>query len=236
MQQVIFWPQKRRLCMSIWRDEDPHFDLNHELDQAAHFGYDSRFFDLVKQFEKSKKDGCLTPLHLAAYYNRANWIEALLDRGFDINATAKDGVSPFICAVSGKASSVLPVLKNFGAQLDQVDHVRKTALHHAAWIGFFEGVDFLLQHDVEIDPLDIQGMTPLHWALRGSHFKVAQLLISQSTFYLIPDASGQTPYDLALRIHYQPILDQMKARIDFLLLQTLGGHFDQSSDVDIRRL
>jgi ankyrin repeat protein len=178
------------------------------------------------------------PLHFAAYYGRSNWIEPLIERGFEINVVSKDGYSPLICAISGKSASVLPILLERGADLYLADHLLKTALHHVAWIGFQEGFDFLIPQLLDVDQTDIQGMTPLHWALRGNHFKIAQGLMQKTYSPWAKNDMGQTPYELAMACQHEPIMDQMKARVDYLTLnhciKTPSSMVN--SDQEIRRL
>ena len=201
--------------MSIWHDSPPKIS---DLERAARFGYDSQFFNLLDKISYKNEMQEWNPLHFAAYYGRYNWIEPLIERGFQINVLSKDGYSPLICAISGKSTSVLPVLLTKGADLYLTDHLLKTALHHVAWIGFQEGFDFLNQHILDVDQVDIQGMTPLHWALRGNHFKIAQGLIQKTYSPWAKNHMEQTPYDLAMDCQYEPIVDQMRARVDFLTL------------------
>ncbi len=72
--------------------------------------------DLVKAYSE---DG-YTPLHFAAYFSRGPAVRALLDRGADVNAVAKNDmeVQPLHSAVAADAREVVAALLLAGADVN----------------------------------------------------------------------------------------------------------------------
>ncbi len=53
----------------------------------------------------------------------------------------------------------------------------RTALHAAAELGFYAGVELLLDHGADPSPYDLTNALPLTLALRGGHGPCSKLLL-----------------------------------------------------------
>jgi hypothetical protein len=72
-----------------------------------------------------------------------------------------------------------------------------TPLHRAAFWGYTEIVELLINNEVDVNAKDDYGCTPLHDAAEYSHFKIAEMLIDRNPDMNALDNNGDTPLDLA---------------------------------------
>ncbi|KAI0093112.1 hypothetical protein BDY19DRAFT_922042 [Irpex rosettiformis] len=73
----------------------------------------------------------------------------------------------------------------------------QTLLHLATFLGFTGVVEFLIEHDIDMDARDRNGFTALHFAALGKSAPCAQLLIEGGAALDIVNALGQTPAEIA---------------------------------------
>ena len=82
------------------------------------------------------------------------------------------------------------------------DGHKYTPLHHAAYWGYLDVVQFFVESGLEeVNPAADEfyyNHTPLHLAAANNHIKVVKYLSEKVDNLLIEDAFDQTPYDLAL--------------------------------------
>ncbi|KAJ5806279.1 uncharacterized protein N7503_003881 [Penicillium pulvis] len=121
-----------------------------------------------------------TPLSLAAQHGRVDLVEALLDRGADIEKRAREqGRTPLISAAMYRQVEVIWVLLAAGANPNIVDGMGSTPLHYAAEAGMDTAVRLLLAKNADASFKDGKtGRTPREWALEKGHQDVAALLLS----------------------------------------------------------
>ena len=74
---------------------------------------------------------------------------------------------------------------------------RDTPLHRAAFWGYTEGVELLINNEVDVNAKDKYGCTPLHDAAEYSHLEIAEMLINRAPDMNALDNNGDTPLDLA---------------------------------------
>ena len=74
---------------------------------------------------------------------------------------------------------------------------RDTPLHRAAFWGYTEVVELLINNEVDVNAKDKYGCTPLHDAAEYSHLKIAEMLINRAPDMNALDNNGDTPLDLA---------------------------------------
>ena len=72
-----------------------------------------------------------------------------------------------------------------------------TPLHRAAFWGYKEIVELLINNEVDVNAKDDYGCTPLHDAAEYSHFEIAEMLIGRGPDMNALDNNGDTPLDLA---------------------------------------
>ena len=74
---------------------------------------------------------------------------------------------------------------------------RDTPLHRAAFWGYTEVVELLINNEVDVNAKDRYGCTPLHDAAEYSHLEIAEMLINRAPDMNAVDNNGDTPLDLA---------------------------------------
>lgn len=80
------------------------------------------------------------------------------------------------CANLGDLDQIKAMHQN-GANLDSADYDGRTALHLAASEGHLDIVQFLIEQNVCLNPVDRWGGTPIQDALRHGHHHIATLLL-----------------------------------------------------------
>lgn len=165
--------------------------------------------------------GGITPLHWAT----KSVAQLLLDRGADVNAKSKLGLTPLHEAARRNRKEVVALLLGRGADIDAADKSRSTPLNLAAERGFAEIVDLLLAEgarldifsaaalgrldDVEralkADPVLLKstdarnGQTLLHWAAMQGRAALVQRLLNLGADARAKDRSGSESIHLAAR-------------------------------------
>ena len=74
---------------------------------------------------------------------------------------------------------------------------RDTPLHRAAFWGYTEVVELLINNEVDVNAKYKYGCTPLHDAAEYSHLEIAEMLINRAPDMNALDNNGDTPLDLA---------------------------------------
>lgn len=85
-----------------------------------------------------------------------------------------------------------------GQNVDEVDHLGRSALHWAALSGMDGIVDKLLRNGASVDMQDkLDGLTPLHYSAYYGHIKVTRQLVNAGATLTIMDVRRMTPLQLA---------------------------------------
>jgi ankyrin repeat protein len=106
-----------------------------------------------------------TALHAAAAVGHIRLIELLIDKGADLNALDRRGITPLIIAcATGQISSAKALIKA-GADISIKPALAPTALIVAIQTGNAQLVETLLLAKANVDQSDIFGTTPLQAAL-----------------------------------------------------------------------
>ena len=118
------------------------------------------------------------PLHLAAFFGRADAVALLLERGADVNAVAQNPshVRPIHSAVAGRNAEVVRRLVDHGADVNVQQHGGWTPLAAAALHGDDELVRFFLDHGADASVLSDDGKSAADLAESAGHRDVASML------------------------------------------------------------
>ena len=109
----------------------------------------------------------------------------------------KDRNTPLIYAAIFGDVTVVQVLLEGGANLEETDTNTSTALHYAAYYGYLDVSRLLLDWGAKVDPLDTWKETPLHWAAWAGHLSVVKLLVERGADVRLKNDNGQTASDVA---------------------------------------
>jgi ankyrin repeat protein len=150
-----------------------------------------------------------TALHAASASGNPQVVELVISSNIDVNAKAKDGVTPLrLAAQANDITDIAASLINHGADVNIPDQDGRTALNWAVTMHHTKTVELLLQHGADVNIVDNLGMTALHWAIlrdgNSEHkqlasYKTVQLLLSKGARIDVVDKQGRTPSTIAKR-------------------------------------
>lgn len=153
--------------------------------EAAALGRVDRLRELLDDDEERvhgwSVDGFM-PLHLAAFFGRADAVALLLDHGADPEIVSRHQfvkVTPLHSAVAREGaadSATARVLLERGAPASARAEGEFTPLHSAAANGDRPIVDLLLEHGADRSARTDDGKTPRDLAEEGGHSEVAEVL------------------------------------------------------------
>jgi ankyrin repeat protein len=123
------------------------------------------------------------PLGLAAFFGRTSAVEALLGRGADVHAVARNDmrVQPLHAAVAARSADVVALLLDRGADPNARQQVGYTPLMGAAGAGRTELVNLLLARGADPTLAADDGKTAASCARDHGHHELADRLTTQAT-------------------------------------------------------
>jgi len=162
-------------------------------------GEDKKFFDAVrnddsnavnamlntdKKFLDIRDAKGLTPLMVAATYNKLKCAEAIIKGGADLKATNESGRTALHAASTSGHLEMVKLLVASGSDVNARSNVLGTPLHAAAIGGSVKVCDFLLSKGANIDAPTKSGVTPLIAALsKGGHKEIAKFLLDKGATF-----------------------------------------------------
>ena len=138
-----------------------------------------------------------TLVHVAAGSNsNLRLIKYLEESGFDLNARSKEKhLTPLMFAVKNERTCVTRYLIDKFGNIDAVDKLGQTALHHSAYYGGnLENVKILLLNGANPNAKDCNGKTPLH-VVSSDYDEKVEMLLNHGADMHIRDNKGKVPYD-----------------------------------------
>ena len=127
------------------------------------------------------------PLHSAAWFEKLEVVQRLIEYDADINARYGDGWTPLYLASRGchvKDGSVVRLLLDRGADVNARTMRGSTPLHQASACGALEVVRLLLEHGADIEAVDCDGKSALevvgnkvYQLDRGRRDEITRLLV-----------------------------------------------------------
>lgn len=153
-----------------------------------------------------------TPLHSAVVNDHVAVIEALLDAGSNIEATASDGLTSLHLAAMRNHRGATAILLSRGASIHATEVNGATALHGAAFYGHTEVVRHLLEKGADPDRKDSHGSSPRSLAQMKGHSEILRSM----------GGPGKTSApSLADRVAAL----EGRARNGLIVSESLGDHF-----------
>ncbi|POS87929.1 hypothetical protein EPUL_000192, partial [Erysiphe pulchra] len=123
------------------------------------------------------------PLNLACNYGSVSIVELLLKYGAKILSDVEGLFPQHLVARSGKTPDLLLLLREYGADLNQVDKLYSwTPLFHAASEGNVSCIRILLDLGVHLEILDEKGLSAMYYAAWEGHLDCMQLISSASIY------------------------------------------------------
>lgn len=138
------------------------------------------------------KDEWVPPLIWAVDLGRTETVRALLEKGADVNAARKDGVTALMIAASADDRATVRYLLEKGAKVNAKDDVQWTPLFSAAFAGRTDVVRTLLDNGANINEVDSVGQTALMVAAVGGHTDTVCALAQSGIDVNAKDKEGRT--------------------------------------------
>ena len=122
------------------------------------------------------------PLNLACQNGLVEITEILLQQRPRIQPDAEGLFPQHHVARSGHSTKLLVMLKEYGANIDEVDKLNQwTAVFHAASGGHVECLKVLLSWGARVDILDEEGLSAMYYAAWEGHLECMQMLSTISS-------------------------------------------------------
>ena len=149
--------------------------------EASALGYADMVKRLVgadRSIVRSFSADGFTPLHLAAYFGKADTVWALLNLGADPNLFSRNPlmVAPLHSALSSGNVEIARTLLDMGADPNAASQEGWVALHYAADIGDAELARLLITKGANPDMHNNMGTTPSDLAVEVGHEHVAEAM------------------------------------------------------------
>jgi len=115
-------------------------------------------------------------VHDAARQGDLQKLQAFLQDGKDVNAKDFKGVTPLGYAVGHDQLSIVKVLIDAKANINDVDSAGNSAVHFAAGYGKVKILEHLLARGAAVSKVNQMGLTPLAAAQQNKHQQIVALL------------------------------------------------------------
>ena len=136
-------------------------------------------------------------IHEAAADGNLKDVKTLLDKGTDVNAKDKNGMTPLIRALKNENKGMVELLIAKGADVNARDISGHTPLHLAALMGYKAVLELLIATNTDVNSKNNAGGTPLHSAAWLGRKDAAELLIAKGADLGAKDKDGATPLHYA---------------------------------------
>ncbi|QQS04416.1 MAG: hypothetical protein IPK50_19320 [Fibrobacterota bacterium] len=135
-----------------------------------------------------------TPLLRAIDEDSRRLFDLLLDKGCNVNAQSKDGVSAVLLAAKKSDSTWLKRLLDKGADFDVTNADGQNALYDAS----AENIPMLVSRKIKLDVLDKKRVSPLLNACKHSRWSVARMLVEAGADVRPMSSEGETALSRAI--------------------------------------
>lgn len=132
-----------------------------------------------------------TPLMWAVHSGQKTAVEALLERGPDLEVKTPSGRTPLSRAAFYRREAIAEALLDKGANPETRDKYGRSPLSYAAEKGSVAIARLLLSKKVDIRAKDNASQTPLAWAAGYGHYDIAKLLIHNGNYSLDLDTRDE---------------------------------------------
>jgi ankyrin repeat protein len=138
-------------------------------------------------------------------------LEELLDKGADINAKGRYGITALMLSSERGHVGVVQLLLAKGADVSAKDDLGVTALMHASDKGHVDAAELLLDKGADVNAKDKDGGTALMQASFAGHVDVVNLLLANGADINAKDKDGKTALMAASSKWHQELVNLLKA-------------------------
>ncbi|EPS38868.1 hypothetical protein H072_7366 [Dactylellina haptotyla CBS 200.50] len=212
------------------------------LDESAPAGFEALSELLIKHnpdILKSRDKENSTALHHTASQNHPTIVELMLRSGIDPHVgNSRDNRTALFKAVKSGNIEVVQIFLKYGAMVQAVDHKGWTPLHIAAYCGFVEIGELLLENGADVDA-GPDGWTPLHIAVVREQLEFIAFLLDNDADVMVQNETGRTAFDcLQFFEDYQNevIIRRLHIEDNFFTLCGLRSAASRAQNVHVRDL
>jgi ankyrin repeat protein len=133
----------------------------------------------------------MTPLHFACENDHTQIAIYIVRMGGDTSLRNRSGLTSlhYLCMNGNMQLTVL--IRDY--MINVATSSGLTLLHCAADMGHAEMVEYLLEHEAQVQPRDDEGLTPIHMAAMGGHIEVVEILLEFGAYWNVRDDEGNSP-------------------------------------------
>lgn len=139
-------------------------------------------------------------LHFLAAQGEIAKIKEEIDKGTDVNAVDKTGLTPLAWAAAHRQKATISLLLKSGADATVCSPTGETALSFAACQGQLDVVEQLLEYRADPDITNVEGGTPLMYAAYNGYPQVVKCLLEHGADLTATNNEGHTALSLAVGV------------------------------------
>ncbi len=139
-----------------------------------------------------------TPMH---YVKSIEMLNLLYNNKANLQASNNCGTTPLLYACENKNYELYEIVDFFlkhNVLPNQADDFGNTPLHLAAFNGYNNIIELLIQYGAE-PKWNQSGYLPIHYAASGGNVQTVELLVNETSTLNTPDKYGKTPLMIAFR-------------------------------------
>ncbi len=163
-------------------DQDALLDYDRDLLLALFRNNTTKAREILEEFSNANacmKNNEITALRLAAGHGDIDMVEALLDKGAQLNAKSDKDFAALDTACSEGHLAVVRLLLKKGADMDVIDGYGFTTLMTTCQAGRLEVARLLIKKKADVNNEGPGGWTALMSAAKSGHLEIVNLLIEK---------------------------------------------------------
>lgn len=108
-----------------------------------------------------------------------------------------NGLTPLMASALYGKKPFIHLFYQSGADINEINHARYSALHLALMHGDYDAVEYLVYHKANVNHQNNTGNTALHFAINQDNCRTASLLLSYGADPFLTNDDGENPITLS---------------------------------------
>ena len=149
-------------------------------------------------------------IHAAVREGDAELVNALLDKGADINSRDWIKDTPLQYSIIDRQAGIMKLLLKRGADPNSVSEQNRTPLQYAAQCSRPADIECLIDAGAQVNKRCQAGSSALGWAVLTGKTGAVKCLIAHGADVNMPGLRGYSPLDIARRKHFKEIAGMLE--------------------------